>query len=170
MNAFLSKIKAPAAVLSFTVLIILISLIITAVTSGNANSIYIPRESTSDITDCDASLYEIFGLEEDCFPLPAFTVNCPLSFKTAEGKKYNEMLLIHENGSIDIKIFNYAYLIEDEMQRLPSDAEKLNWNGIDVFVYESKRTASCAFYTKGLISCMITVDGGKDVLLGLFGV
>lgn len=161
MRAFSEKYRIPAAVCITAALLILLSAFVSGVHRGreSAVSAVIKNVSlvneTSEDTVCD--ILKANGTENILLP-EIYADEKPISSETANCRNYNETAIKIQNGSITVRAYNYAYLVEHEPARISDSAVKKTHDNIDYFITDNKDGTCTLLYYKDITQYTITLS------------
>ncbi len=158
MKTFFEKIRIPLIVLLSALLTIGIAAAICAIVEGDTDKRYNITENVSEITDNDEAIDVFLSFENTQTYLPENYNAEILSVTERKGKAYTEKELKTATGSITVKNYNYAHLIEDDVIRIPDSAENFRWENTDVFIFENSDGTCTAIYYKDLSRYIINDD------------
>lgn len=168
MKTLSEKIRVPLAVLMSAALIIGVAAAICAVFRGDADNAYRVNEVVSEISADDADIQAVFAFNDTELCLPE---NYSAEFRTITErteKRYTEKELKSDTGSITVRVYNYAYMVEDDNIKIPDSAEKFTWQDTDVFIFENRNSTCTAVYYKGLARYTITEECSVEEMMELF--
>lgn len=168
MKEFVKKIKIPLTVITSAIFIICFSALICAVFSGNTDSSYEINENVSAVTDANADLEDVFNIEVAQLYLPENYSSKVISVTERKSKRYTEKEVKTETGSIFIKLYNYAYLVEDDAIKIPDNAEKFTWQGTEVFIFENADSSCSAVYYKDLVRYTVNEYCSIEKMVSIF--
>lgn len=168
MKEFKEKIKVPVAVIMSAMIIIGVAAAFCAVFEGYTGKVYTVTETVSQIEDGNSDISKLLEFDGTKLYLPDGFEGKIYSLTERKCKTYTEKELKTETGSITVKAYNYAYLIEDDVIKIPDNAEKFSWQGTDIFVFENSDGTSTAVYYKELVRYTVTLKCSADEMMEIF--
>lgn len=115
------------------------------------------------------NMIEAAGIENLSLP-KIYSTTSPkiVSVKTETCKRYTQCTVVTTTGTIEVKAYNYANIIEDEQMKIPEGAEKINRANTDIFCFKNTDNTSTALYYDDLKRYTITENCSIPELKELF--
>lgn len=169
MRINLKKIKLPVSIVMSVILIVSVAAFIATVQSGKADAIYIMNEKTSQIDKkSNISVYDVLSCVDNLYLPEKYKTVAAESVNSSTGRKYTQNEVISETGSVTVRIYNYAYLTEDEPVKIPDNAKKITRDNIEIFIYQDKDAFATALYYNGLSRYIIKENCSVQELEKIF--
>ena len=162
--------KIPITVTVIVIIIVSFSAILSGVHRGRESAVSAMSESVTvpdktnpiTVTDIMRGSNAVNILLPECY-----IHEKPLSVRTTTCRKYTETDIRLENGSITVRDYHYAYLVEDEPVKIDDAAVKISRENIDFFITDNKNGTCTLLYYKDAVKYTITERCAKEEMLSV---